>query len=229
VTALPRTNKGSVLDEARAALDRARELLGSMGDAADMAARLADVESDRTALSEQLSASEQQISRLMNLYVATYQLHATLDLGEVKATIGEIATNVLGAEHFALLFWKADGSACEIALAEGVEWDEVYRDGLYCGGDAAVDATLADGVMRLGPIDGSTALAAVPLAVHGQTLGALVLLKLLDHRPPLGSEDREMLDLLAAHAASALVAAGAFASADRKLRSLRSVLELVSR
>jgi GAF domain-containing protein len=187
------------------------------------------VESDRTALSEQLSASEQQISRLMNLYVATYQLHATLDLGEVKATIGEIATNVLGAEHFALLFWKADGSACEIALAEGVEWDEVYRDGLYCGGDAAVDATLADGVMRLGPIDGSTALAAVPLAVHGQTLGALVLLKLLDHRPPLGSEDREMLDLLAAHAASALVAAGAFASADRKLRSLRSVLELVSR
>src|SRR5262249_18680925 len=178
--------------------------------AADLEQRLADVESDRAALSEQLAARERQLSQLMNLYVATYQLHSTLDVAEVKATIGEIASNVLGAENFALLFWKADGSACEIALAQGVEEESAYRGGIYHGGDAAVDATLADGVMRIGPLDGSTVVAAVPLAVHGQTLGALVLLKLLDHRPPLGQEDREVLDLLAAHAASALVAAGAY-------------------
>ena len=197
--------------------------------AAEVEQRLADVESDRSLLSEQLAARERQVSQLMNLYVATYQLHATLDVNEVKATIGEIATNVLGAEHFALLFWKPDGSACEVALAQGVEEESGYREGVYSGGDAAVDATLADGVMRMGPIDGSTALATVPLAMHGQTLGALVLLKLLDHRPPLGHEDREVLDLLAAHAASALVAAGAYQNADRKVRSLRSVIELVSR
>jgi GAF domain-containing protein len=197
--------------------------------AAETEQRLADVESDRSELSSQLASRERQISQLMNLYVATYQLHSTLDVGEVKATIGEIASNVLGAEHWALLIWKADGSACEIALAQGLEDDAAYRDGLYGGGDAAVDATLSDGVMRLGPADGSPALAVVPLTVQGQTLGALVLFKLLDHRPPLGHEDREVLDLLAAHAASALVAAGAYSNADRKVKSLRSVIELVSR
>ncbi len=197
--------------------------------AAEVEQRLADVESDRTALSEQLAARERQMSQLMNLYVATYQLHATLDVAEVRATIGEIATNVLGAERYALLFWKPDGGACEIALAQGVQDDSSWSVGVYAGGDAAVDATLADGVMRIGPIDGSAALAVVPLSVQGQTLGALVLLKLLDHRPPLGHEDREVLDLLSAHAASALVAAGAYSNADRKVRSLRSVIELVSR
>ena len=197
--------------------------------AADIEQRLADVESDRTELSEQLAARERQLSQLMNLYVATYQLHATLDVGEVKATIGEIASNVLGAEHYALLFWKPDGSACEIALHQGLDEDASYKDGLYSGGDAAVDATLADGIMRMGPIDGSEALAVVPLTVQAQTMGALVILKLLDHRPPFGSEDREVLDLLAAHAASALVAAGSYSNADRKVKSLRSVIELVSR
>ncbi len=197
--------------------------------AADIEQRLADVESDRSALSEQLAARERQISQLMNLYVATYQLHSTLDVGEVKATIGEIATNVLGAEHYALLFWKPDGSACEIALHQGLEEDASYKDGLYSGGDAAVDATLSDGVMRMGPIDGSSALAVVPLTVQAQTMGALVINKLLDHRPPFGGEDREVLDLLAAHAASALVAAGSYSNADRKVKSLRSVIELVSR
>jgi GAF domain-containing protein len=197
--------------------------------AAETEQRLADVESDRSELSSQLAARERQISQLMNLYVATYQLHSTLDVGEVKATIGEIASNVLGAEHWALLIWKADGSACEIALLQGLDDDATYRDGLYAGGDAAVDATLSDGVMRLGPADGSPALAVVPLTVQGQTLGALVLFKLLAHRPPLGNEDREVLDLLAAHAASALVAAGAYSTADRKVKSLRSVIELVSR
>jgi hypothetical protein len=55
----------------------------------------------------------------MNLYVATYQLHSTLDPGEVQSTIAEIATNLLGAESFALLFWKGDRERgeCEIALA----------------------------------------------------------------------------------------------------------------
>ena len=197
--------------------------------AVELEQRLADVESDREALSGELAARERQVSQLMNLYVATYQLHATLDVAEVRATIGEIASNVLGAEHFALLFWKPDGSACEIALAPGLSGDPAYGGALYGGGDAAVDATLSDGVMRLGPIDGSGALAVVPLGVQGQTLGALVVVKLLDHRPPLGNEDREVLDLLAAHAASALVAAGAYQCADRKVRSLRSVIELVSR
>src|SRR5436190_90145 len=95
-----------------------------------------------------LAEYEHQVGRLMNLYVATYQLHATLDPAEVQSTIAEIAINLLGAERFVLLFWKeSESGECEIALSQGMENDKsgLYEKGVYAGGDPAVDATLSDG------------------------------------------------------------------------------------
>ena len=218
---------GSALDELRATLDRAAELARQL-DAkqpaetdADLHARLADVESDRRELSTKLAEYEHQVGRLMNLYVATYQLHATLDPAEVQSTIAEIAINLLGAERFVLLFWKeTESGECEIALSQGMEDD---KSGLYTNG------TLSDGVLRIGPIEGSEALACVPLMVQGTTVGALVLLKLFEHKEALKPEDRDLLDLLAAHAASALFAARVYSTTDRKLKTLESLVKLVRR
>ena len=207
-------------------LERAARLARTLG-AGAAEARIRDLEHDRSELSDQLAACEKQVSRLMNLYVASYQLHSTLKLDEVKTSIGEIALNLLGAGKFALLFWRADGSACEIAMAHGA--GGLYGGAVYQGGDPIVDATLADGVIRIGAEDDGGAVAAVPLTMSGQTLGALVVIELLEHRPALGDEDRELLDLIAAHAASALVAAGIHEGTERKLRSLESLLELLRR
>ena len=190
--------------------------------------RLATAESDVKELASRLVDSEHQGGRLMNLYVATYQLHATLDPAEVQATIAEIAINLLGAEQFVLLLRRDEGDGCEIALIEGqYEGVKSFYDGQdYTGGDPMVDATLKDGVLRLGPTAESQALAAVPLRVQNDIVGALVLLKLLDHKPILRAEDRDLLDLLSAHAASALFAARLFATKDRKLRTLESLVKL---
>ena len=229
---------GEALEELRTTLARAAELAHELkhmpvpkAQGEDLAARLADVESDREELSGKLAEYEQQVGRLMNLYVATYQLHATLDPAEVQATIAEIAINLLGAERFALLFWKADAAECEIALQQGVDDDKsgLYQNGVYAGGDPAVDATLSDGVLRIGPIDGSDVLAAVPLTVQGATVGALVILKLFGHKAMLRPDDRDLLDLLAAHAASALFAARIYSTTDRKLKTLESLVKLVRR
>jgi hypothetical protein len=190
--------------------------------------RLSTAESDVKELASRLVDSEHQGGRLMNLYVATYQLHATLDPAEVQATIAEIAINLLGAEQFVLLLRRDEGDGCEIALIEGqYEGVKSFYDGQdYTGGDPMVDATLKDGVLRLGPTADSQALAAVPLRVQNDIVGALVLLKLLDHKPILRAEDRDLLDLLSAHAASALFAARLFATKDRKLRTLESLVKL---
>jgi nitrate/nitrite-specific signal transduction histidine kinase len=229
---------GSALDELRATIDRAAELargIEAQPQTNDLSARLADVESDREELSTKLAEYEQQVGRLMNLYVATYQLHATLDPSEVQATIAEIAINLLGAERFVLLFWKNDArdasGECEIAFAQGMEEDTtgLFPNGIYGGGDPAVDATLSDGVLRIGPLDGSQALACVPLTVQGATVGALVILKLFDHKAMLRAEDRDLLDLIAAHAASALFAARVYSNTDRKLKTLESLVALVRR
>src|SRR5205823_11571784 len=120
---------GSALDELRATIDRAaelaREIDGRPQPGGDLSARLADVESDRRELSTKLAEYEHQVGRLMNLYVATYQLHATLDPAEVQSTIAEIAINLLGAERFVLLFWKeTESGECEIALSQGMEDDK---------------------------------------------------------------------------------------------------------
>jgi GAF domain-containing protein len=230
----------NALDELRHTLDRAAELAkqiesqpkpSSPAAAADLETRLADVESDRLELSARLADYEQQVGRLMNLYVATYQLHATLDPAEVQSTIGEIATNLLGAERFVLLFWKEGATECEVSLSQALQDDKSghYEGNLYSGGDAMVDATLADGVLRIGPLDGSDAVACVPLTVQGATVGALVIQKLFEHKSMLRPEDRDLLDLIAAHAASALFAARVYSATDRKLKTLESLVKLVRR
>ena len=235
-----------LIAELRATLERAGELIRIVeqnlrepeapeGDeasaderVAELERRLATAESDVKELASRLVDSEHQGGRLMNLYVATYQLHATLDPAEVQATIAEIAINLLGAQQFVLLLRRDEGDGCEIALTEG-QYDGAappYDGETYAGGDPMVDATLKDGVLRLGPTAESSALAAVPLRVQNEIVGALVLLKLLDHKPILRAEDRDLLDLLSAHAASALFAARLFATKDRKLRTLESLVKL---
>jgi uncharacterized coiled-coil protein SlyX len=196
---------------------------------AELEHRLATAESDVKELASRLVDSEHQGGRLMNLYVATYQLHATLEPAEVQETIAEIAINLLGAEQFVLLLRRdEEDGGYEIALLEGM-YDGVtppYDVDIYKAGDPMVDATLKDGVLRLGPTADSQALAAVPLRVQNEIVGALVLLKLLDHKPILRAEDRDLLDLLSAHAASAMFAARLFATKDRKLRTLESLVKL---
>jgi nitrate/nitrite-specific signal transduction histidine kinase len=191
--------------------------------------RLEAAEAELTELSDRLVETEHQRGRLMNLYVATYQLHATLDLDEVEATIGEIARDLLGAERFLLLLKEDDAGDCEVALQQGLDQvsGALYTNGRYTGGDLMVDQTLADGVLRMGQVETSQALAVVPLTVQGLTVGAIVILKLFDHKPSLTAEDRDLLDLLAAHAASALFAARVYSTTDRKLRTLEGLLQLV--
>lgn len=247
------------LDELRATLDRAHQLLRDLeteellgttagkgapvpappsGAAApgldparlaDLQAELEAAETDRTELATRLVDAERQAGQLMNLYVATYQLHSTLDPGEVQATIAEIAIDLLGAERFALLLRNTDGTpGCEVALAKGVATDSgPFAGNRYTGGDPMIDATLGDGVLRIGPFAGSSTVAVVPLTVQEANVGVLVLLKLFDHKPSLRTDDRDILDLLAAHAASALFAARVYAQTDRKLRTLESLVKLV--
>lgn len=240
------TQTAEVVGELKAALERAANLLGSLEDEdesssgageeaeaeiSELKERLEATEADLSELSTRLVDTENQRGRLMNLYVATYQLHATLDIQEVTSTIAEIARELLGAEKFALLL-RADAegeSVCDMPMTSGDDVEEVLAssDGRYGGGDPAIDATLADGLLRMEKVPGSQAIAVVPLTVQGAVVGTLVLLKLLDHKPALTSEDKDLLDLLAAHAASALLAARVYSTTDRRLKTLESLVKLV--
>jgi nitrate/nitrite-specific signal transduction histidine kinase len=190
--------------------------------------RLSEVETDGKTLSERLVHAENQSAKLMNLYVATYQLHSTLDPGEVQSNIAEIASNLLGAESFVLLLRDESTEQCDVVFMEGTDEEGLapYASGLYAGGDPMVDAALADGGLRVGTTAGSKAIAVVPLTVQGATVGALVITRLLAHKADFASQDRELLELIAVHAASALFAAQVSAARDRKLHTLESLVKL---
>ena len=242
--AAPLDGPPEIVNELGSTLKRAAELLHELQESipppassddlaaestADLRSRLEAAQQDLSELSSCLVETENQRSRLMNLYVATYQLHATLDQRDVTSTIAEIARELLGAERFVLLLREENGDHCEVALAEGFETGDqgLYSDGTYRGGDPLVDKTLGDGMLRTGPEESSDTLAIVPLRVQGTVVGALVILKLLSHKPALTPEDRDLLDLLAAHAASALFAARVYSRTDRKLKTLESLVKLV--
>jgi nitrate/nitrite-specific signal transduction histidine kinase len=217
-------------------LDRAQfllEILRSSEPASglDRAPQVAALEEEVRELEGRVAHAERQHDRLMRLYVATYQLHATLDPKEVLGNISEIVLNLVGADRFVLILTDPAGGPAAVVLRHG--FDEELSDRslirfagrVYGGGDPHVDGALVDGRLCLGGEGtGSPVVAAVPLNVNGRTVGALTLLRLLGHRRALEPDDRELLDLLAAHAASALYAAQSCATAERKLRKLAGIL-----
>ena len=219
-----------LLEELRHAFLRTRQVGTSR--ACELAQRITVLEAELTDMEKLLVTTERQASRLANLYVAAYQLHASLDPVEVRGAVGEIAVNLLGAEACVLLLALDPGVAGHeiINLVSDAPAPAPFDRPRYLGGDdALVDAGLADGGVRFGPAPGSHAVAVVPLAVQGQTLGALVILRLLAHKAGLHREDRELLDLLGAHAASALLGAHVFHETQRKLRTLEGLVSLLRR
>ncbi|MCH9058516.1 MAG: glycosyltransferase [Planctomycetes bacterium] len=138
------------------------------------------------------------------------------------------AMDLLGADKFVLLLRDDGRGDYEVAMSEGLTAsDTLYANGRYGVGDPMVDEALDTGVLQIGPYPRSQAIAVVPLSVQQSTVGVLVLLKLLSHKPALRAGDRDMLDLLGAHAASALFAARLFAATDRKRRTLEGLMQLV--
>lgn len=232
----------TLLTELRETLDRAAKLVHALGAnlgeprpdlkgedrSNELERRLSAAEADVQELADRLVDSEHQVGRLMNLYVATYQLHAMLEPEVVRTAIADIAINLLGARRFVLLLRREEGGAYESALREGLREgrDALWATDVYSGGDPLVDQTLQDGVLRFGPTEASPVLVAVPLKIQDEVFGVLVVLDLFEQKPALRPDDRDLLDLLSAHAASALLAARLFAAKERRLKTLESLIRL---
>ena len=241
----PGRERIELVAQLREALGRATDLVGTLTatlaaathssapppEAADLEGQLSAARLDAFELSSRLVETEHQLDRLMNLYVASYQLHAQLEPRQVQIAIADIAVNLLGADRFVLLLRKEGEPGHEIVHAQGVDAGStpLYAGPQYGGGDPAADRALHEGVLVIGPFGGSETVTAVPLKIQDEVVGALVVLKLLAHKPSLRPDDRDLLDLLSAHAASALFAARLFAAKDRKLRTLESLVRLARR
>jgi GAF domain-containing protein len=220
----PLTDVAHLLDQAQSQLvvagrDNARIR-------AELTTRIESLQRSAEEMERLLVQTERQAAQLANLYVATYQLHASLDPEEIHSAIADIAVNLLGAERFRVLLRSEGG---RMVLALGGDPRKAASNGAaeYAGGDELVDACLGDRVLRFGPAESSKALVVVPLSSHGELVGVLAIDALFPQKANISPDDRELLDLVGAHAASALLAARAFQAARRKVDTFEGLLGLL--
>jgi len=199
-----------LLDETKALRTRIAELEDEIA-RRDNKVRVLEQETRRQL--EQFVEVEMQNSNVANLYVASFRLHGTLERDQVLAAIREIVINLIGSEE--LLVYELDDRAKELVLVTqfGMEsvlerWRRLKMGHGIVGktaetGELFVAADAPGG--RAGAAPGEEHLqAAIPLVLDGRTTGVIAIFRLLGHKRGLEDVDRELFDLLARQAASAL-------------------------
>ena len=185
--------------------------------------------------SSRYSEVEEQNNSLANLYVATYQLHSTLDFREVIEIVKEIVINLIGAESFAILMLDEKTTELRSVASEGRE--EVP-------GIESLSTRLGDGILGTvaqsgqsyyvmddlhdGTVSKDRPIAAVPLKIKDHTIGLIAIYKLLEQKESFTAVDYELFALLAAHAATAIFSSKLYSQSERKLNTIQGFLDLLT-
>jgi hypothetical protein len=173
---------------------------------ARLQAQLETIRAESQRYSSRYSEIEQQNSNLANLYVASYRLHGTLDRREVIDTLQEIIANLIGSEeaglfeldpltqtlHLVASFGLTPGSYNLVPLGNGRIGEAAKTGEIYIADRSATGETE----------DRLTA--CIPLTLGGKVTGAIAIFRLLPQKAGIEDVDRELFDLLATHAATAL-------------------------
>jgi GAF domain-containing protein len=171
------------------------------------------------ALVESLTAeSEAQVANLASLYVAVTSVHGALDRPSVLSSVQEIVTNLIGSEELAIFEIDPAHGRLTLLASTGIEPGPYQEVSI---GDGAIGRAAATGERLIrqegGSLteDGDASLTAcIPLKVAGRVVGVLAVFRLLPHKGRLDAIDIDLFDVLAAHAASALLFTRLYAASD---------------
>jgi len=172
---------------------------------------------------------ESELESFANLYVASFQLHATLRSHAVVKNLKELLVQLVGARSAAIYFSDEAGRKLTPVISEGVDIATLptvtTHDGSTADGVVTViERTFLTGVPHVaeGDITSSPA-ACIPLQIEERVVGAIVVYALLGHKTRFVPVDRELFKLLGAHAGAVLVAANLWAAQDGRLPSPESI------
>jgi nitrate/nitrite-specific signal transduction histidine kinase len=201
----------------------------SMGGEGDrLLERFSAVESESRDFKRRYQEIEEENNRLANLYIASFQLHSTLDLAEVVRVAFEIIVNLVGSMDFTLFI--KEGSklvpVCSqgrdlaglplITIGKGIAGKSAQQGILYISGDEMTEASLQEPKV------------CVPLLMEGKLLGLIVIFSFLDHKTCITELDRELFNLLGGHAATALYSARLNADSKTINRDAASYIKILN-
>jgi hypothetical protein len=188
------------------------DLSAAFDDADRLRAQLEQVVAANLNLSALLISADARSGELLKLLVAVRALLESRDATAALAGVQDILVNVVGTQEFVIYSLDGDtdclvpiageGEAFSIAAPAPIRGS--WLDDIVRGGEVMIPTS-----RRQQPGRGRHAnvAAVVPLRVLDRVLGAIVIARVLPHRELLNFCDREVLGLLGAYAATAIIAA----------------------
>lgn len=174
-----------------------RELRQHETEEAQVRERLDEIRAESSRYAAQFVELETHNANLANLYVASYQLHGTLDRAAVLAVIQEIVVNLIGSEEFGI-YEIAEDKLLRPLTTVGTITDHALA------ASRVMTRTVETGELYLGAAGAGPVTACIPMKLDSRVTGVITVFSLLPHKKALEPLDHELFDLLATHAATAL-------------------------
>ena len=193
--------------------------------------RLGELQEENKDYATRYTEIEEQNANLARLYVATYQLHSTLDFREVIEIVQDIIVSLIGAKSYAILLLDENTAELRTIACDGEDAMPGCEDLSTQLGQGILGGVAESGesfYLIEGRVSLEQPLAAIPLKIKNQAIGIIAIYKLADEKHVFTAVDYELFALLAAHAATAIFSAKLYAQSERKLNTIQSFLDLLT-
>ncbi len=191
--------------------------------------RAKDADDENRNYIDRYAVVEAELDAMANLYVASFQLHGTLAPKGVLSVLEQMLMQFVGAASFAIflrqpvdgedLLIPAHAFHCDDVKGTTVPWNE----GLIGESAATQINYVGDPSLRR---EGGEPLACIPMVLGNETVGVIVIYRLLEQKEKFVEIDYELFKLLALHSASAIIGAGLFSQTGGIAASLREYKRL---
>jgi CheY-like chemotaxis protein/FtsZ-binding cell division protein ZapB len=193
--------------------------------------RITELEEENQDFAGQLIHTEEVNNNLTNLYIASTRLHSQLNRTQVIAIIKEVVINFIGAEKFALLLFDREARQLCYETGEGFEDRPFPRvtagEGLLGEVAAGGESYFQEGSVSEGSDDPRVPLAAIPLMIHGESMGVLAIYRLFIQKESFQQVDFQLFSMMAEHAATALFSSTLYEESERKRQTYRGFMDLI--
>ncbi len=189
--------------------------------------QMADMEKKSKKFRRRYEDIEKYNMALSNVYIASNQLHSTLDFSEVVKTAGEILWNLIASPVFAIFLKSEKTDGLMLIGGEGIEGK--FESDVLPEPAGMIHDALTEGVSLFidDAVEGDP-LAAIPLKIEGRgVIGLITVYKIEEHKGGLSDLDKELFDMLASQTATALTSSQVYSETIKKVKSMESFIKLI--
>jgi GAF domain-containing protein len=185
-------------------LNEVREDAASYAERRRLERKVGALEESNRRIREELQRAASQHARVAGLLGACHRLHSTLDRATMLIALHEALAGLVGCEEAAVLERSRGRGEFTVAACFGIPERALLPF------SEAILASMRAGKFFVGVPDPGAVprrpSACIPMSVDGVVVGALAIFRLSDRRPALSGADFDLLEMLGAHVATALVA-----------------------